>query len=248
MKKKYCARLAYNGRGFSGFQRQENAPSVQQALEEVLSTVLGEPIAVVGCGRTDAGVHARVFYCHFESFFEVPSSRIHNINSLLGDRIAIYEIFQAKPDFHARFDAVKRSYEYHIHTKKDPFIRDWSFLLKLGQIDLDTSLLHRAAEILSKYSDFRSFCKTGTDVKTTLCKIKRSEWEIQGHRMTYHISADRFLRGMVRLIVGAMLNVARGKLALDEYEFSIESRSRLPLDWSVPAHGLYLNEVVYPES
>ncbi len=248
MKKRYSARLAYDGRGFSGFQRQDNAPSVQQAVEEVLSTIFGEPISIVGCGRTDAGVHARDYYCHFDTSFDVPVTRIHNINGLLGDRIAIKSIVEVADSFHARFDALERSYEYRIHTHKNPFLKDWSFHLRLGQGNIDRSLLKHSASLLLDFDDFNTFCKTHTDTETTRCELSRSEWIFEEERMIYHISADRFLRGMVRLIVGAMINVARGKISKDELNQALESKMRLATDWSVPAHGLFLTRVIYPQS
>lgn len=245
LNKRFLAQLAYDGRGFSGFQRQENAPSVQQSVEEVLTTIFGEPVSIVGCGRTDAGVHARDYYCHFDTSFDLPAARIHNINGLLGERIAIKNIQEVDSAFHARFDAIERSYEYHIHKRKDPFLRDWSFYLRMGQGGINHVLLQEAAALLPKFNDFYTFCKTNTDVKTTLCELRRSEWIFEHERMVYRISADRFLRGMVRLIVGAMINVARGKISIDDLKQALQSKSRLTTDWSVPAHGLYLTRVIY---
>jgi len=245
MRMRYCARLMYSGKGFCGFQRQNDSPSIQENIERALSTILREEVTVFGCGRTDTGVHAKDFYCHFDTEFTEPESRLFNINGILGDNIVIKEIFQVQNDFHARFDAVERSYEYHIHTSKNPFVTDSSFHLKLGKSEINYDLLNSASELLLNYSDFNTFCKTRSDVNTTKCKLSRSEWKWDSDQMIYHISADRFLRGMVRLTVGALLNISMGKMKISELKECLESKSRLSRDWSVPAHGLYLTNIVY---
>lgn len=245
---RYCGIIAYDGTPFSGFQKQPNAISVQARLEDALSTILNEKIDIVGCGRTDAGVHATEFYFHFNTTYPNPDEHIHNINALLGDPIALLDLFAVEDDFHARFDAVSRRYEYHIHTMKSPFLGNRSLYLRgynHNPQSINTNLLHESAAVLLKYKDFNTFCKTRTDVKTTLCEITDSHWDIDGDRWVYHIEANRFLRGMVRLIVGAMLNISKEKLSFQDLENALASNNRLPLDWSVPAHGLYLVRVKY---
>lgn len=245
MKKRYAARLSYDGQGYCGFQKQNNADSIQEAIEKSLSIVLGEVIEIVGCGRTDAGVHAKDYVIHFDVEQEDPVSKIHNINGVLGEKIAIHNINPVGSDFHARFDAIERRYEYRIHLNKNPFVRDWSFYLK-GSDQYDIKLLEDGASLMTRYSDFYTFCKTDTDVKTTVCKIDASEWHFSEYEWTYHISADRFLRGMVRLIVGTLLNVSRGKLSLEELKKTLDNRQKIIPAWSVPAHGLYLTRIIYP--
>lgn len=248
MKKRYCARLAYDGTGFCGFQIQDNAQSVQETIEKALSTIFSERISIIGCGRTDSGVHAKEFYCHFDASYDAVSSRLNNINGMLGERIVIKSIDPVDSSFHARFDALERNYEYHLHSQKNPFIKNWSFYMKISKDEFDSSLLFEAASLLLDFSDFNTFCKSKTDTKTTLCVLSKSQWIIGDHKMIYQISADRFLRGMVRLIVGAMLNIAMGKIALSDLKTAMEARAKLDLNWSVPAHGLYLTKITYPDS
>ena len=237
----------YSGKGYCGFQKQENALSIQEALEKSFSTIYGEEISIVGCGRTDSGVHALQFYCHFDTSYPIPESRLFNINGLLGDGIMVQKIFKVNNDFHSRFDAVERSYEYRIHTQKNPFLVDSSFFLRLGSnAVLDCVKLKEVSSILLNYSDFNTFCKTNSDVRTTNCTLNKSEWKLEEETMIYQITADRFLRGMVRLIVGALLNVGMGKLSLEDIEEALKSGSRLKQDWSVPAHGLFLKRIKYP--
>ena len=244
---RYFIELAYSGTNYSGWQKQPNASSVQEAIEQAMSTILQVPIEVMGCGRTDAGVHASQFFLHFDIEKPIPSNFLSRINKYLPSDIAFRQIFQPDPEAHARFDATKRSYTYHIHFRKNPFLKNQSFLFPYGLKTIDFDSLQEAASILLDYDAFLPFCKTRSDAKTMNCKIIRSEWEwiIPNERLAYHVSADRFLRGMVRLIVGMCLNISRDKLSLNDVKEALEKQQRLVRDYSVPADGLFLTEVIY---
>ena len=236
--------LSYDGTDFSGWQRQPNAISVQEVLEEALSTILQDKIQIVGCGRTDAGVHALSSFFHFDcNNYNLDLK--HKLNLFLPKTIAIKNIHQVEDTAHARFDATRRSYIYKINKEKDPFnINHSHFFPQFHNLDLQK--LKQASELILEFDEFFTFCKTRTDVKTMKCKIFRSEWEIDENQLIFHISADRFLRGMVRLIVGMCINVAQGKLSLQSVRSSLENQTRLERDLSVPSCGLYLSKIEYP--
>ncbi len=217
---------------------------MQSVVEKVLATYLQIPIPIVGCGRTDAGVHARDFFAHFDisdGLSDIPTL-IFRINKMLPFDIAIHDIIPVHDDAHARFDAISRSYEYCIHTVKAPFLTQ-SYYYPSGILDLD--LLNETAELIKEFTDFSTFCKSKTDVKTMNCKIFESKWCHNGHQYVYRITADRFLRGMIRLIVGMSLNVAKGKLSTDDIRKAIEEKRRTGHDLSVPAVGLFLCDIRY---
>ncbi len=243
---RYFAELAYNGTRYHGWQKQPNAPSVQEEIEREFSTVLGADIEVVGCGRTDTGVHASQYFMHFDFEGKFPQSFVKRVNKLLSADISIHRIFEVKADAHARFDAVRRSYEYHLVFEKNPFETHTAWHFPFFE-KLDIEKLHQAATLILSYHDFFPFCKTHADAKTMKCQISRSEWLIDKdhHRMTYYISADRFLRGMVRLIVGMCLNVGLGKITLDDVSEALDRQIILKKSWSVPPQGLFLMEVKY---
>ncbi len=245
---RYFVELAYNGKNYQGWQRQPNGPSVQEAIESAFSTVLNTFIQITGCGRTDTGVHARKYFFHFDFPNELPANFHYRINKFLAADIAIYRIIPVAPDAHARFDAYYRSYAYHINFQKDPFSTDTSLYFPLGN-RLDISALQKAAQLMLQYHEFFPFCKTGHDAKTLQCKLYRSEWKYDEDRqhLTYNIAANRFLRGMVRLIVGMSLNVGMGKISLDEVQKALETQTRLKLSKSAAPEGLFLTEVKYPE-
>lgn len=244
---RYKARISYDGGPFSGWQVQPGAKTVQGELEGVLQKLFQEKIGVVGCGRTDSGVHARSYYLHFDvpaDAFQEEELR-HKLNTMTDRALAVHSLSLA-PDFHARFDAVSRRYQYDIHCFKDPFLRAYSFYHPPA-VGYDLELLNGVAAVLKNYSDFFTFCKSKSDVKTTQCRIKAAFWEVLNTSdLTFHIEADRFLRGMVRLIVGASMLVAEGQLTLGEIEEALVNRRRLGKDWSVPANGLALVAVEYP--
>ena len=243
---RYFVELAYRGTHYHGWQRQPNGISVQEELEKAFSTILNTPIQVVGCGRTDAGVHASQFFLHFDSPQKLPDNFVSRLNKFLSSDIGIFRIFKVPVSAHARFDAFYRSYAYHVHFNKDPFLADRSLFFYSGN-HIDHILLQDAAKTLLKYQDFFPFCKTGHDVKTLRCELHHSEWEFGEGRLTYHIAANRFLRGMVRLIVGMCLNVGLGKMSIEDVRIALENQTRLPKSWSVEPQGLFLTEVRYPE-
>ena len=245
---RYFIKLAYKGTAYHGWQWQENALSVQQLLEEALSTIFNHEIAVTGAGRTDTGVHAREFYAHFDHDQDFTLSeleeKVYKLNSFLPKDIAVFEIFRVKEDAHARFDALSRTYEYRITTRKDPFNSDSAWY---NRADLDVDMMNKGAKILLEYTDFTSFSKLHTEVKTNNCNLKKAGWETKGHLLVFTITADRFLRNMVRSVVGTLIELGRGRISLMEMRSIIEARDRSKAGMSVPAHGLYLVNVEYPE-
>jgi len=262
---RYFIELAYDGTKYHGWQVQPNAVAVQQMLNQALGTLLRQPMETLGCGRTDTGVHAKEFYAHVdlpipeapqhpEGGAEVASQnspfrglgdeRFRSLNALLPYDIAVKRIIEVHPEAHARFDATLRSYEYHVHFHKDPFKINYSWLLR-DRPDID--LMNDGAKIIMEYTDFSCFSKSNTQVFTNNCKITRAEWvEIEDGSLIFHISADRFLRNMVRAIVGTLLMVGKKEIAPEAIRQIIESKNRSKAGTSVPACGLYLTEVVYP--
>ncbi|MBZ9632626.1 tRNA pseudouridine(38-40) synthase TruA [Salegentibacter sp. LM13S] len=242
---RYFLELAYFGKAYHGWQNQPNAISVQEEIEKALSVVFQYKIDIVGAGRTDAGVHAKQIFAHFDVEKELQKEAFQfKLNSLLPADIALKDVFRVKPDAHARFDALSRSYEYHIVQQKDPFLEDRSYYLKNK---LDIGKMNRAAEILKDYTNFKCFSKSKTDVKTYNCKISEAVWKTENEVLVFHISADRFLRNMVRAIVGTLLEIGFGKQPVESMHEIIKSKDRSRAGTSVPAKGLYLTRVTYPE-
>ncbi|SRX74985.1 tRNA pseudouridine(38-40) synthase TruA [Aequorivita antarctica] len=243
---RYFIEIAYNGKNYFGWQRQPDQISVQQVLEETLSTLLRKEIKLTGAGRTDAGVHAKQLFAHFD-FEEIESfdEFIFRINSFLPKDISIKNIFEVNEDAHARFDAVEREYEYIISLGKDPFNQDFAFQIN-NKPNVD--LMNKASEILLSHRDFQCFSRSKTDVKTYNCTIVRANWEAKNNRLIFTIAADRFLRNMVRAIVGTLLNVGYGKTSLEDFKKILNSKNREEAGASAPAHGLYLIKVVYPDN
>lgn len=241
---RYALELAYRGTGYAGWQRQPNAVSVEEVVDTALSTILGEPIKIVGCGRTDAGVHASYYVAHFDYDGELPPKFARRYNRYVAEDVALLGIYRVRDDFHARFDATGRSYVYRLVFHKDPFRQDT--VTSLPQLrDLDRKAVAAAAELLRAYKAFAPFCKTNSDAFTMNCALTESRWDFGRDEWTFHISADRFLRGMVRLIVGMCLRVGEGKLTLHQVRNALDEQRQLPKPWSAPAAGLYLSEVVY---
>ena len=242
---RYFSELAYKGTNYNGWQRQPNAPSVQQTIEEALATIL-TAIEIVGCGRTDTGVHASQYFLHFDFEGKFPKEFRRRLNKLLPEDIAIRSIYEVAANAHARFDATRRSYEYHIVLDKNPFLTDTAWYFPFFE-KLDLEKTQAAAALLLNYQAFQPFCKSNTDVHTMECALYRSEWVFDEatRSLVFHISANRFLRGMVRLIVGMCLNVGLGKLELDEVRHALDRQVLLKKSWSVPAEGLFLTEVRY---
>jgi tRNA pseudouridine38-40 synthase len=245
---RYFIHLSYFGKNFNGWQVQKNSErTVQQCVQEALSTVFQEPIEVVGCGRTDAGVHAKSYYAHFDSAkdnLHIEKKKwLNKLNKVISPDIAFYDLRKVKEDASARFEAVSRSYQYFIHAYKDPFLTELSW--QMG-IELDIAAMNEAAQILFEYRDFTSFSKVNTQTHTNNCEIFQACWGKKDNRLVFHISANRFLRNMVRAIVGTLLQVGEKKISIKEFREIIESKNRSNAGKSVPAHGLYLTEIVYP--
>lgn len=241
---RYKLTLAYNGENYHGWQTQPNAPTVQETLERAFSLILRQNTSITGCGRTDTGVHAEYYVAHFDTY-DINGKigdLVHKMNSFLPKDIAIYNIEPVGDDFNARFSAVKRSYRYWIHTRKDPFLDRSSWLVPYP---IDIEKMNQGCEILKRYTDFASFCKAGSDNKTTICHISSVQWTQDGHRIKFEITADRFLRNMVRAIVGTMVDLGLGKTTLADFEDIIKSHKRSSAGQSVPAKGLALIEVGY---
>ncbi|WP_289024224.1 tRNA pseudouridine(38-40) synthase TruA [uncultured Salegentibacter sp.] len=242
---RYFLELAYFGKAYHGWQNQPNAISVQEEVERALSIVFQEKTPIVGAGRTDAGVHAKQIFAHFDVDKELKKETfVFKMNSLLPADIALKDIFRVKADAHARFDALSRSYEYHIVQHKDPFLEDRSYFLKN---ELDVDKMNRAAKILKDYTNFKCFSKSKTDVKTYNCKITEAVWKTENGVLVFYISADRFLRNMVRAIVGTLLEIGFGKQPVEHMHQVIKSEDRSRAGTSVPAKALYLTRVTYPE-
>lgn len=244
---RYFIHLAYNGAAYCGWQTQPGLPTVQQTIEEALSTLLREPIGIVGCGRTDSGVHASDFYAHFDSSHTSDSSAIKTLafklNSMLPNDIAIFDIQSVEPTAHARFDAVARTYQYHVSNRRLPF--------KIGQyariyFEPDIQAMNRAAQVLMEYNDFTSFAKLHTQVKTNICHLTEAHWDTVGDEWVFTIRSNRFLRNMVRSVTGTLLDVGRGKLNEDGLRRIVEKKNRCMAGVSMPAQGLFLTKVEYP--
>ena len=240
---RYFLQFSYHGKNYFGYQIQPNEISVQEVLEEALSTILQQKIKITAAGRTDTGVHAKKMFAHFDTEEILDEKLVHQLNSYLPPDIAVQDLFKVKDDFHARFDATFRTYEYHISEKKNPFTQDSSW--QLWKRKLDVEKMNLAAKILFEYSDFTSFAKVNSDAKTNICKIYKAEWTKYENELTFTISADRFLRNMVRAIVGTLVDIGAGKYEPETMREVIEGKNRNLAGTSVPANGLFLVDVGY---
>ena len=245
MKKRYFLYFSYDGSAYVGWQIQPNGLSVQKVMQTASSTILRTEIEILAAGRTDSGVHARCMVAHFDVEMELPplSDFIEKLNSFLPADIAIQKIVEVKPDAHARFDAVSRRYEYFLVTEKNVLLKDYAMRVFHP---LNFEAMNRAAETLLDYTDFTSFSKLHTDVKTNNCTVIHAKWTYEDGKWIFTIEADRFLRNMVRAIVGTLLEVGRGKMTVDEFRHVIEAKNRSVAGSSVPGKGLYLVNVEYP--
>lgn len=242
---RFFLEISYDGTSYHGWQVQENAHAVQHEIDMAISSLFkGKKIETLGCGRTDTGVHATQFFLHFDleqNPYEL-NDFVFKLNRILPRDIAVRNIYKVADDAHARFDADLRAYEYHIHFKKNPFLENRSCYI---HYNVNMELMNEAAKLLLTFSDFSSFCKLHTDAKTMICKISEAEWRKSENGIVFHISADRFLRNMVRAIVGTLLQVAKGVISVEEFCEIIEKKNRSEAGESVPACGLYLTKVTY---
>jgi len=243
---RYFLELAYFGKPFVGWQSQPNGVSVQATVEKTLSTILQDDIKVMGCGRTDAGVHASQFYLHFDGPDNLPEHFIDRINKMVGLSIAFRTIHKVGNDAHVRFDATERSYTYFLHGIKNPFNKETStFFPQMDQLDFN--LMQTAVSSLLPYKEFFPFCKTNSDALTMKCDLTRAEWiKKNEHDWEFHITSNRFLRGMVRLIVGMSLRVGQGKMSLPEVIGAMNQQEMIEKSYSAPGEGLFLSGVKYP--
>lgn len=241
---RYFIYLSYDGTEYHGWQIQPDAISVQGEIQRCLSTILRRETLIVGAGRTDTGVHARYMAAHFDSDEQIDCQQLaFRLNRILPPDIAIHDIAQVRDDLHARFSATSRTYRYYIHTRKSPFNRKYSLET---HYTLNFDLMNSAGEYLLSVKDFASFCKAGSDVKTTFCKVTTAKWvEMEPGCWYFEITADRFLRNMVRAVVGTLVDVGRGRLTLEEFKQVVNSKKRTEARESMPARALFLENVTY---
>lgn len=245
---RYFVKLAFDGTNYHGWQIQRNARTVQQVLDDAFSMILREPVRLTGCGRTDTGVHAVEFFAHFDLektlSEEERTTLVFKLNGYLDDDLVIRSVFPVKPRMHARFSARHRTYEYRITRTKNPFLTRYTYYL-YGPLDVE--LMNQGAKFLLGITDFTSFSKVSKETKTNICKVFIARWEIYEGELVFTIRANRFLRNMVRAIVGTLLELGSGKITFEEFRQVVFSHNRSNAGDSVPAAGLFLVEVVYPE-
>ena len=246
---RYFVRFSYDGTSFHGSQRQPNGLTVQETMEQALTMIFREELSLTFAGRTDAGVHAREMYAHMdideEAMRREGERLVFRLNGILPDSIAIFDIYPVTDDAHARFSAVRRTYEYHVIDHKDPFLLPYATRLRQP---LDYAAMNEAALLLIGKQDFASFCRTHTDVKTTICDLTQAQWkELENGHAVFTISADRFLRNMVRAVVGTLFQVGQGKMTKEQFAQVIAQHNRCSAGDSAPAQGLYLTHIQYPQ-
>jgi tRNA pseudouridine38-40 synthase len=246
---RYFIKLSFDGTHYHGWQAQDNSLSIQAVLNNALSVVLKKEISATGAGRTDAGVHAKEFYAHFDTdlSFDDENTRnlIYHLNGFLPEDIAIQNVFNVPDDAHARFSAISRTYQYIITPEKDPFLTGRVYRYS-GPLDIDQ--MNRGADILKNCSDFTSFAKLPSDTKTNICRVTEAHWCRKNGQIVFTVTADRFLRNMVRAIVGTLIDLGRNRIKLEDIETIILAKDRSAAGYSVPACGLYLISIRYPES
>lgn len=241
---RYFLEIAYKGTNYSGFQSQKNANTVQAEVENAITTILKGKIVLTGSSRTDTGVHALQNYFHFDFDKILSSDFAYKANAVLPPDIVIKNITEVKEDAHCRFDAISREYNYYIYRQKDPFLKETAYYFPYK---LDIEALQLAAAALKEYTDFTSFSKRNTQVKTFICKIEESKWILKGDTLIYYVKANRFLRGMVRALTATMLKVGRGQLQINDFRNIIEAKDCTKASFAVPPHGLFLSKVNYPK-
>jgi len=242
---RYFIESSYNGTRYSGWQRQPGDLSIQQILEEAFSLILREEIAITGCGRTDAGVHAKQYFFHFDTDQNFSSELLYRFNKYLPEDIALRAIYQVHDQASARFDAVRRTYQYYLAFQKDALSPGLSLWYPFKE-SLDFDAMRAVSSLIKQYQDFKPFCKEGSDTTHYLCNMSEALWTDTPHGAVFTISSNRFLRGMVRLIVGTCIQVGRGKLSLDEVRAALDTQTTMPRAESAPAHALHLVSVEYP--
>lgn len=242
---RYFLEVTYVGTNYSGFQIQQNAVTIQQKIEEALTIFFKQTIPLTGSSRTDAGVHAKQNFFHFDFLENINSKVLYNINSILPNDIAVKNIFNVPPEAHCRFNAISRTYNYYIYKNKNPFLnnRAWYY-----PYPINIQLLNEAATTILTYNNFEAFSKQNTQVNNFICNIQQSFWQQESETLMYHIQANRFLRGMVRALVATMLMVGRNQITIHQFKEIIESQNASNTNFSSPAHGLYLEKVEYPEN
>jgi tRNA pseudouridine38-40 synthase len=244
---RYFIKLAYKGTNYHGWQVQPNAITVQELLTRAFSTIFRNPVEIFGAGRTDAGVHADEFYAHVDIKNEFKANKIiYRMNTLLPNDIVVYDIFKTTEDAHARFDALSRSYEYRAFLGKNPFFTETAWQFTTTKLNVEK--MNEAAKILETYTNFKCFSRSHTGVRTYNCNIMYAKWKQIDQLLVFHITADRFLRNMVRAIVGTLIEIGKGKMTLEEFKQVIESENRCNAGTSAPAKGLFLTQVTYPKT
>lgn len=244
---RYFAELSYLGKNYHGWQIQPNAISVQELVNKAFSTILREPIEVVAAGRTDAGVHASQMIVHLDTEQELTNKvHVFKMNAILPNDIVVHKIYKVTKDAHARFDATKRSYEYHVQLNRNPFNTETTWQVHHHQLNVEA--MNKAAAYMLDFIDFQCFSRSKTDVRTYNCTITRAEWIQKDDKLIFYISADRFLRNMVRAIVGTLYNIGIGKMEPEAIIEIIKSKNRSKAGFSAPATGLFLTEIIYPEN
>lgn len=240
---RYFLELSYKGTNYSGFQVQENAKTIQSSVESALQTLYKQPFSLTGSSRTDAGVHAYQNFFHFDTQLQLQQKDIYNLNAILPPDIAAKAFYKVKDDGHCRFDALSREYKYFIYKAKDPFLNDraWYYPYKI-----DVAILHETAQLVKEQQGFKAFSKRNTQVNNFNCSIQLSQWIQESDMLIYNVRANRFLRGMVRALVSTMLRTARGIITVQSFKDLLLSDQQATANFSAPAHGLFLNQVEYP--
>ena len=242
--KRYFLELCYDGASFGGFQIQNNVDTIQGAVQAALKTLYREDIELTGASRTDAGVHALQNFFHFDTDTVITQKQVYNLNAILPNTIVIKAIYEVPTTAHCRFDATTRSYIYKLHTQKDPFLegRSWYY-----PFPIDFNLLNQATQTLLNFTHYESFSKKNTSVNTFECSVSKALWQVEGTNLYFHIDSNRFLRGMIRGLVGTLLQVGRGQITVEEWMDIVASNNEQRVDFSTPAYGLYLSAIQYPD-
>jgi tRNA pseudouridine38-40 synthase len=242
---RYFLEVAYKGTNYSGFQVQDNAVSIQQEVEKALTIFYRQPFGLTGSSRTDGGVHALQNFFHFDFEGVIDPRSLYNINAILPPDVVLKRIYPVPPDAHCRFDALSREYRYYVYGEKDPFLADRAYFFPYT---LDRAKMEAVAALIPEYGDFTSFAKRNSQVKTFMCTIYESSWQEENGCLVYRVKANRFLRGMVRGLVGTMLQVGRGKIGVEDFAAILRNKDNQLADFSAPGHGLFLFRVFFPVS